>query len=142
MIHDDKAVEIVEKLDYDFTLADKDAPMGSGVIARTIMLDKMVADYLRKNRDAIVVNLACGLDTRCYRNEGQYKKWYNISLPDTIQVRSRFMEEQGPEIYQFAESAMEEAWAQKVEYAGEPVLVIIEGLTMYLTEEEGLKTTG
>lgn len=25
VIHDDKTVEIVEKLDYDFTLADKDA---------------------------------------------------------------------------------------------------------------------
>ena len=46
VIHDEKAVEIVEKLDYDFQLADKDVAMGSGVIARTIMLDKMVSDYL------------------------------------------------------------------------------------------------
>ena len=37
VIHDDKAVEIIEKLDYDFSLADKDAPMSSGVIARTII---------------------------------------------------------------------------------------------------------
>lgn len=136
VIHDEKAVEIVEKLDYDFTLADKDAAMGSGVIARTILLDKMVADYLKKHPEAIVVNIACGLDTRCYRNEGKYKRWYNIDLPDTINVRSRFMEEQGPEIYQFAESAMDESWADKIEYTGESVLVIIEGLTMYLSEED------
>ena len=136
VIHDEKAVEIVEKLDYDFTLADKDAAMGSGVIARTIMLDKMVSDYLCKNENTIVVNIACGLDTRCYRNEGKYKKWYNIDLPDTINIRSRFMREEGPIIYQFAESAMDEAWAEKIEYNGEPVLVVIEGLTMYLAEEE------
>lgn len=136
VIHDEKAVEIVEKLDYDFTLADKDAAMGSGVIARTIMLDKMVSDYLHKNENTIVVNIACGLDTRCYRNEGKYKKWYNIDLPDTINIRSRFMREEGPTIYQFAESAMDEAWAEKIEYNGEPVLVVIEGLTMYLAEEE------
>lgn len=136
VIHDEKAVEIVEKLDYDFALADKDAVMGSGVIARTIMLDKMVAGYLKKYQDAIVINIACGLDTRCYRNEGKYKKWYNIDLPDTINVRSIFVEEQGPVIYQFAESAMDEAWAEKIEHTGEPVLVIIEGLTMYLTEED------
>lgn len=132
----EKAVEIVEKLDYDFEFADKDAAMGSGVIARTIMLDKMVSDYLCKHENAIVVNIACGLDTRCYRNEGKYKKWYNIDLPDTINVRSRFMKEEGPVIYQFAESAMDETWAEKIEYNGEPVLVIIEGLTMYLTEED------
>ncbi len=139
VIHDEKAVEIVEKLDYDFSLADKDGAMGNGVIARTIMLDKMVSAYLNKNKDAIVVNLACGLDTRCYRNEGKYKRWYNIDLSDSINVRARFMEEQGPVIYQFAESAMEEAWAEKIEYSGEPVLVVIEGLTMYLSEEDVVK---
>lgn len=139
VIHDEKAVEIVEKLDYDFALADKDSAMGNGVIARTVMLDKMAEDYLKKHSDAIVVNIACGLDTRCYRNEGRYKRWYNIDLPDTINVRARFMEEHGPVIYQFAESAMDEAWAEKIEYSGEPVLVIIEGLTMYLTEEDVVK---
>lgn len=139
VIQDDKAVEIVEKLDYDFALADKDAAMGSGVIARTIMLDKMTSAFLDKHKGAVVVNIACGLDTRCYRNEGKYKKWYNIDLTDTINVRSRFMDEQGPVIYQFAQSAMDETWAEKVEYNGEPVLVIIEGLTMYLTEEDVVK---
>lgn len=113
--------------------------MGSGVIARTIMLDKMVSDYLDKHKNAVVVNLACGLDTRCYRNEGKYKNWYNIDLSDTIDVRSRFMKEEGPAIYQFAESAMDEAWAEKIEYNGEPVLVVIEGLTMYLTEGDVVK---
>lgn len=91
----------MEKLDYDFTLADKDAAMGSGVIARTIMLDNMVSDYLCKNENVIVVNIACGLDTRCYRNEGKYKKWYNIDLPDTINIRSRFMKEEGPTMQRF-----------------------------------------
>lgn len=35
-----KAVEIVKKLDYDFSLADKDTAMSSGVIARTIVLNR------------------------------------------------------------------------------------------------------
>ena len=41
-IHDDKAVEPVEKLHYDLSLADKDAARSSGVIARTIVLDHLV----------------------------------------------------------------------------------------------------
>ena len=36
-----KAEEIVGKLDYDFTLAEKDTAMHSGVIARTIVLDRL-----------------------------------------------------------------------------------------------------
>ena len=81
-IYDGKAIEIVDSLDYDFSLADKDMAMGSGVIARTIVLDKLVSEYLKKHKGAVVVNIACGLDTRCYRNEGKYKGWYNIDPGD------------------------------------------------------------
>ena len=45
-IHDAKAEEIIEKLDYDFSLADKDTAMRSGVIARTIVLDRMTKEWL------------------------------------------------------------------------------------------------
>ena len=66
-IHDQNAEEIIEKLDYDFSLADKDAAMHSGVIARTLVLDRLVSAWLAENPGAVVVNIACGLDTRCYR---------------------------------------------------------------------------
>ena len=58
-IHDAKAEELIEKLDYDFSLADKDTAMRSGVIARTIVLDRLVGAFLKKNPGATVVNIAC-----------------------------------------------------------------------------------
>ena len=54
-IHDSKAEEIISSLDYDFSIADKDAAMHSGVIARTIVLDKLTKDWLAKNSGAVVV---------------------------------------------------------------------------------------
>lgn len=66
-IRDEKAAALVERIDYDFSLADKDAAMHSGVIARTIVLDRLVEGFLAQHQSAAVVNLACGLDTRCYR---------------------------------------------------------------------------
>ena len=45
-VRDEKAVEIIRRLDYDFSLADKDSAMSSGVIARTIVLDRLVGEYL------------------------------------------------------------------------------------------------
>ena len=41
-----KAEELIERLDYDFSLADKDTAMRSGVIARTIVLDQLTKDWL------------------------------------------------------------------------------------------------
>ena len=69
-IRDEKAAALVERIDYDFSLADKDAAMHSGVIARTIVLDRLVEGFLAQHQSAAVVNLACGLDTRCYRMSG------------------------------------------------------------------------
>lgn len=132
-IHDEKAEQIVSQLDYDFALADKDTAMSSGVIARTIVLDKMVSGYLARNPGAVVVNIACGLDTRCYRMQG-YSHWYNLDLPETMAVRAKFLPEQGT-ISQIAMSAMDD-WGSCIQEQCGPVLVIIEGLTMYLTEAD------
>ena len=57
-IHDAKAEELIEKLDYDFSLADKDTAMRSGVIARTIVLDKLTKSWLASHPGAVVVNIA------------------------------------------------------------------------------------
>ena len=132
-ITDNKAVEIVDALDYDFFLADKDGAMHSGVIARTIVLDKLVKAYLVGHPGAVVVNIACGLDTRCYRVEG-YSHWYNLDLPETIAVRKNLLPE-GGSISQIAMSAMDD-WGGEIKEASTSVLVIIEGLTMYLSEAD------
>ena len=57
--------------------------MHSGVIARTIVLDRLVGEYLAAHPGATVMNLACGLDTRCYRMTG-FSHWYNLDLPETM----------------------------------------------------------
>lgn len=63
VIRDDKAVDLIKKINYDFSLADKDKTMSSGVIARTIVLDRLAGDFLKKNPNALVVNIACGVLT-------------------------------------------------------------------------------
>lgn len=109
--------------------------MSSGVIARTIVLDNIVEQYLNQHPDTIVINIGCGLDTRCYRMKGKYSLWYNLDLPETIEIRSRFLEEKGP-IYQIAKSAMDISYTDSITYNGENVLVIVEGLSMYLCEND------
>ena len=134
-IRDEMAVEVVSQLDYDFSKADQDKAMGYGVIARTIVLDGMVEQYLSTHKNTVVVNIACGMDTRCYRMKGKYLRWYNVDLPETMEIRSRFFTENGS-VYQIARSAMDETYVDEITYNGEDVLVIIEGLSMYLNEAD------
>ena len=132
-IHDAKAEEIVERLDYDFSIADKDTAMRSGVIARTIVLDRLTKAWLGTHPGGVVVNIACGLDTRCYRMSG-YAHWYNLDLPETMAVREKLLPESGT-ISQITMSAMED-WGSEISEQNVQVLIVIEGLTMYLSEAD------
>ena len=105
-IRDETAEQIIGSLDYDFSLAEKDTAMRSGVIARTIVLDKLTKSWLASHPGAVVINIACGLDTRCYRMSGN-AHWYNLDLPETMAVREKLLPESGT-ISQIAMSAMED----------------------------------
>ena len=131
-IYDERAIEVVSRLDYDFSKAESDKAMSLGVIARTIVLDKLVGDFLSHYPHAVVLNIACGMDTRCYRMQG-YQHWYNLDLPETIAVREKLLPENG-KISQIAMSAMDD-WGGMIRESGD-ALVIIEGLTMYLSEAD------
>jgi len=133
LIYDEKAIEIVNSLSYDYNLADKDSVMSSGVIARTLLLDEMVKDYLDKHPHTIVINLACGLDMRCYRMK--FDRWYNIDLKDVIDIRGKYVQETD-KIKMLAYSAMDETWCKYIKQNDEDVLVIVEGLSMYLNEKD------
>lgn len=134
-IYDAKAIEIVSQMDYDFTLADQDLTMSSGVIARTILLDRMVKDYITLHPQATIINIACGMDTRFYRVDNGKIHWYNLDLPETIEVRKQFLNE-NDRVHMIAKSAMDETWLLDILETGEPILLIIEGLTMYLTQQD------
>lgn len=132
--YDAKAVELVDKIDYDFSAAEKDSTMGSGVIARTLVFDELVKAFIEENPSCTVVNIACGLDTRFYRMDNGKITWYNLDLPETIAIRDQIYQESG-RVSTIGISALDPAWAEQVKVRGK-MLFIIEGLSMYLTAKE------
>jgi O-methyltransferase involved in polyketide biosynthesis len=136
-IYDAKAVEVVKRIDYDFTSAGKDSTMSGGVIARTIVLDELVGQFIAQNPDCVVVNIACGLDTRFYRVDNGRITWYNLDLPETISVRNQIFEPT-QRVTNIGISVLDPAWAEHIQVRGK-MLFVIEGLSMYLTEQENAK---
>ena len=132
--YDAKAVELVEKIDYDFTVATNDSLMSYGVIARTLVFDELVKEFIDENPTCTVVNIACGLDTRFYRMDNGKITWYNLDLPETVEVRNQIFAESG-RVSNIGISATDSAWAKEIKADGN-ILFIIEGLSMYLTRED------
>ena len=63
-----------------------------------------------------------------------YAHWYNLDLPETIAVREKLLPESGS-VSQIAMSAMADFGGEIAE-RDVPALIIIEGLTMYLSEAD------
>ena len=133
--YDKKAIEVISKIEYDFTIANKDKKMKMGVIGRTIVLDDMVSDYIKKHPHCTIINIASGMDTRFNRLDNGHIRWYNIDLENSVDFRLKYIED-SDRVKTLAYSAMDEKWANEIKIESGNVLIIIEGLTMYLQEKD------
>ncbi len=135
VINDKKAVEIVKSIDYDFSKFDNGWMSYYGVIARAKTMDKEVRKYINKNPDCVIVSVGCGLDTRFSRIDNGKIKWYNLDFPDVIELRKQFFKE-NTRVKDIAKSALDPSWTRDVETDGKELLIIAEGMLMYLKENE------
>ena len=137
-IRDDKAVEIVKALNIDTKKYDKFLSH-EGVVARTIMLDRQLTDIISRNPDSVIVNIGAGFDSRFSRLDNGSILWFDLDLPDAIEVRKKAFPEQD-RVTMIACNVLDPAWCAPVKKALEgrsskPVF-IAEGLFMYLTFDQ------
>lgn len=91
-IKDLKSVEIIETLGLDAQKYNKFLTY-EGVVARTILIDGFAKSFIEKHPDAVCINLGCGLDDRFSRVDNGRILWYDIDLPDSIDVRRKAFED-------------------------------------------------
>ena len=97
LFQDPKAVELIERLDYDFSALEKRAgslgyQFGALEVAmrETDMMTEM-RDYLIEHPYATLVNLGCGLDQTAENIDNGLCRIVNIDLPDVIAVRDALL---------------------------------------------------
>ena len=95
IMEDHKAVEMVSRIEYDFTVFEKSRLSQTGVSIRTRILDDAVKYFIMHNCNPVVINLGAGLDTRCERLPLVKGTWYDLDLPEVIDLRRRFFSETG-----------------------------------------------
>ena len=137
IIKDDKALEMMEQIEYDFSKLNKDDknwPTQISIVVRTELLDNATKNFIEKNQNAIIVNIGCGLDTRFLRVDNGKIQWYDLDLPKPIQIRKQFFEETD-RYHMIAKSVFDYSWIDEILIDG-PILIIAEGLLMYFTQAE------
>jgi O-methyltransferase involved in polyketide biosynthesis len=100
-----------------------------------MLLDREVSRFLTRNPLAVIVNLGAGLDTRHARLRVSDSDWYDLDVPDVIEVRRLFFTED--ENYHFISKSMfDYSWMDDIHYSDRKVLIVAEGLFMYFEEKE------
>jgi O-methyltransferase involved in polyketide biosynthesis len=137
ILHDTWARDVVGRLDYDWsqtTITPRTAP---SVSMRSAHFDRWARQFLAVHPRATVVHLGCGLDSRYFRlDPGPEVEWYDVDYPDVASLRTQLYPQRAHD-HVVAASVTDPAWLHDVP-ADRPTLVLGEGLTMYLTRDDGI----
>ena len=135
ILTDKKAEEIVSSVTYDFSKNKMSKFVDIYMALRASILDDYCNEFLRNNPGTVVFHLGCGLDSRINRISENYQMWYDLDFPEVISLRKEFYQES--DTYKMIPSSVTGlAWLNSINTGSSPVLVIAEGLTMYLDEND------
>lgn len=144
ILRDPKAAEIVASLDYDFSRFERETKL-TQIVACVLatIFDRWTRKFLEEHPDGTVVEIGAGLDTRFERLDNGRVRWFDLDLPDAIDVRRRFFAETDRRRF-LAMSALDPAWTEIVAAAsgGGPVLIMAEAVLLYFEEADVRKLFG
>jgi O-methyltransferase involved in polyketide biosynthesis len=140
LIKDDKAVALLAGLNHDsawVTQMKVDEEDIVGLALRNRQIDGAARDFLARHPAAVVVHIGCGLDSRYERVDNGQVEWYDLDLPEVIELRRKIIGGEGPRYHLLAGSAFDSAWLDRVgSHRLRPFLFVAEGVLMYFEEAQ------
>ncbi|MFO0946540.1 MAG: class I SAM-dependent methyltransferase [Planctomycetota bacterium] len=137
ILRDPRAEEIVAGIDYPFEEFEKHTKITRTVacVLATIF-DAWVRRFLSEHPNGTVVEVGAGLDTRFERLDNGHVHWFDLDLPDAMEVRRQFFRE-SPRRTFLAGSVLEPDWIERVKATRAPAyLFLAEAVLLYFREED------
>jgi O-methyltransferase involved in polyketide biosynthesis len=134
ILNDERADQIVDMIDYDFERVTGfgDSAM---VAIRARQYDEWLKEFLARHRDAVVLNLGCGLDTRVSRIDPPASiRWFDVDFPEVIDLRKKFYTD-GSNYKMLATSLSDERWLDLIP-RDRPAGILAEGVFEYMNVDD------
>jgi O-methyltransferase involved in polyketide biosynthesis len=135
LFFDPKAQDILGQVDYNFTRLRVPYKTVILICQRTKKLDAVTCDFLAEHPGGVVLHLGCGLDSRFWRVDNGEVDWYDLDMQPVVELRQRFYPP-CEHYHLIASSVTGLEWMGMVRAASRSVLVVAEGLLMYLGEAD------
>lgn len=136
LLVDHTAAAVLTAIDYDFSTMARNISFISQLawIARSLHTDRTIKEFLARSPAATVVNLGCGLDTTFERVDNGHLRWYDLDLPDVIELRKKLIPERERRRL-LPYSLLDESWLGQVEADGS-VFFLASGVLYYFEESQ------
>jgi O-methyltransferase involved in polyketide biosynthesis len=139
-LKDERAVAFISERGSDLSRV-KGLEMDDGdriaLVLRNRQFDRLTRDFLSRHPDAVVVHIGCGLDSRFERVDDGRVDWFDLDLPQVIELRREFIGGGGPRYHLLACSAFDCRWLDTLsERPPQDTLFVAEGVFMYFDEAE------
>jgi O-methyltransferase involved in polyketide biosynthesis len=134
ILKDPKAVEMVQSIEWDFRRFNQWRRI-LGCTLRTAMFDDVVRDFLGRHPHGTVVEIGAGLNTRFERLDNGALHWFDLDLPDTVELRRKFFTDSERRVT-LAASILDPGWIAAVRQSPGPYCFVAEAVFIYLTEQE------
>ena len=133
-LEDRKAEEIWEAEGFVLKGKSKSKWLAYYMGIRSAVFDEWVKQQMTELQDAVVIHIGCGMDSRAIRVGTEKHKWYDVDFSEVIEERKRYYSESAN--YQMiAGDARDCKWLTAIK-ENKSAIVIMEGVSMYLTPEE------
>ncbi len=137
MFKDEKAVEMVRRLACDFSRLRMHRHDEIAVIMRMSKFDHQVRNFLARYPDAAVVHIGCGLDTRFERVDNGRVEWFDLDVPDVMDLRRRLIPGECSRYHALSGSVFDDGWIGEVSWCKpRPFLFLAEGVFPYFEEAQ------
>lgn len=137
MIADSKVLDLEPALPSDAAKmcdAQNEYTMLSSV-ARSVNMDRRIREFLAAHADAAVVNVGCGLETTYWRCDNGRALWFELDLPEVIDVRRELLKP-GDRQFLIPGDMFDYSWIERVKEHGErPTIVVVSGVFHFFEEE-------
>ena len=134
ILRDTKAEDIWETEGFDLKGKSKSKWLAYYMGMRSAVFDEWLRIKMSEEKDAIIIHIGCGMDSRIERVGTMQHCWYDVDFPEVIQERKRYYQES--EKYHMIEAdARNHNWITLLP-AGKKAIVIMEGVSMYFQLDE------
>ena len=133
ILHDPKAEEIWTAEAFPLKGKSKSKWLAFYMSMRAAVFDRWCTEKMNSNQDAVVLHLGCGMDSRALRIGTGEHLWYDVDFPDVINERRKYFQES--ETYKMIGADVRHL-DRPVGISGKSVIVVMEGISMYMKREE------